>query len=175
MSFLLQNRSSPEVVSAALNFSPPDPASRFEMIRAGWEQLGYGQSQFLAGAGITVEKKPVAIHGRKLEAPEVVFGGKQAVPIQVSARSLSHALILYTQLICTQRGTWDVIRKTLYTAATLNCWFVANITDPSQTDPRAIQVFVGDLMKEMRMRGEFRAALPRISLYNLTVGHCRHE
>ncbi|KAF8078121.1 Piwi domain-containing protein [Lyophyllum atratum] len=69
---LYRNRSSPEVVREALDFSPAGPSKRLEAIIAGWQELKYTQSPFLIGAGISVNPEPLQVHGRILPPPRIL-------------------------------------------------------------------------------------------------------
>ena len=54
------------------------------IIEAGWQQLQYSQSAFLVGAGISVTPMPIAVHGRVLPRPEIIFGRSNKISLQVS-------------------------------------------------------------------------------------------
>ncbi|KAG6869085.1 hypothetical protein C0993_003405 [Termitomyces sp. T159_Od127] len=77
---LYKNRSSPDVVREALEFSPRDPKHRLNAITAGWQELKYTQSSFLIGAGITVDPQPLPVQGRLLPSPTITFGDSQLAP-----------------------------------------------------------------------------------------------
>ena len=76
---------SPDLIREVLEFTPPNPTARLQAITAGWSQLQYQSSEFLLGAGITVEREPLKIEGRLLPPPNVGFGGGQRIAVDVRA------------------------------------------------------------------------------------------
>ncbi|KAG6909846.1 hypothetical protein DXG01_015119 [Tephrocybe rancida] len=135
---LYKNRSSPEVVREALEFSPRDPKQRMGTITAGWQELRYSQSSFLMGAGISVDPRPLAVHGRLLPSPTISFGKNENLTPQ-------------------RQGTWDVMRKQFIKPASIASW---TVVDFANADPAVLNMFVNDLGQCMMERG-MRLERPR--------------
>lgn len=73
-----------------LDFSPSNPQTRLEEIRRGWAQLGHSGSEFLAGAGITVNSQPLRVDGKVLPSPLIVYRGHNAEnPEKISLNKVS--------------------------------------------------------------------------------------
>ncbi|KAG6857512.1 hypothetical protein H0H87_002137 [Tephrocybe sp. NHM501043] len=128
---LYKNRASPEVVREALEFSPRDPRARLDAIKAGWQELQYTQSPFLIGAGIKVDSEPLAVSGRVLPSPRLLFGPDES-------------------LVPQRQGTWDMLKKHFTIPATLTAW---TIVDFANAAPPVLDIFITDLMVCMRERG----------------------
>ncbi|KAG6840676.1 hypothetical protein C0991_005137, partial [Blastosporella zonata] len=105
---LYRNRSSPDVVREALEFSPKTPAARMEAITVSWQQLQYSQSSFLRGAGISVNPQALTVRGRLLPSPVLTFGNKASLTPQ-------------------RPGTWDMLQKTFTEPASLGPWTVVDL------------------------------------------------
>lgn len=131
---LYKNRTglSPDVVRESLEFTPSDPARRLEEIQRGLTQLRYPQSQFLVGAGITVDAEPIELPARLLPDPTIRFQGGQAPPRN-------------------RRGVWDVMGKVLMEPGTLRTMAVVDFT--GFPNLHAIENFVQALMQGMSDRG----------------------
>jgi eukaryotic translation initiation factor 2C len=69
----VQNRASPEVIRAALEFTPPNPGARAAEIRKAFGHFDYRNSGFLVNAGINVDQTPQTTRGRFLERPSIIF------------------------------------------------------------------------------------------------------
>ncbi|KAF8894445.1 Piwi domain-containing protein [Infundibulicybe gibba] len=132
---LFKGRSTPEIVQAALKFSPARPQERLNVIRGAWEQLRYERSPFLVPAGVKVTPSPIGVRGRTLQPPHILFGGGNMVNFS-SNRD--------------RAGVWDVMRKTLLKPASLRSWVVLNIS--GSTDMQLIIQFVRELQAAMRER-----------------------
>ncbi|KAG6832703.1 hypothetical protein H0H92_012275 [Tricholoma furcatifolium] len=127
-----QNRSSPDVVREALEFSPRDPRERLGAIGAGWQQLQYTESIFLSGAGITVDPQPLVINGRILPSPTIGFGNSEKLSPQ-------------------RQGVWDIMRRKFVEPARLEGYWT--IVDFANADPVVLNTFVSDLRQCMSERG----------------------
>lgn len=73
----IKNRATPEVVRAALEFTPSDPRQRANEINRAFRHFDYANSHFLVTAGIEVRETPEIIKGRMLGTPSIVFGNSE--------------------------------------------------------------------------------------------------
>lgn len=81
----LKNRATPEVVRAALEFTPSDPRQRANEINRAFKHFDYANSHFLVTAGIEIRETPEMIKGRMLGTPSIVFGtGERNLVIQLN-------------------------------------------------------------------------------------------
>lgn len=126
-----KNRATPEVVRAALEFTPPNPSARENEIKKAFGHLNYGNSFFLSFAGIDVDERPQMIKGRLLPRPKIVFNG--------ASRSLN-----------ARPGVWDVMSQRLAKPATITTWVLINFV---QLDERSLHYFVDELIMAMRSLG----------------------
>jgi len=143
---------SPDLIREILEFTPPNPTARLQAITGGWSQLQYQGSEFLLGAGITVEREPLKIEGRLLPAPNVGFGGGQKIALDVRAAFIlkfSRSDFLFLQ----RPGVWDIMNKRLLRPAQFpERWAVVNF---SPCDMSVVGRFVDGLQEAMRNRGEY--------------------
>ncbi|XP_006458268.1 argonaute-like protein [Agaricus bisporus var. bisporus H97] len=128
---LYKNRATPEVVRAALEFTPSDPRQRANEINRAFKHFDYANSHFLVTAGIEIRETPEMIKGRMLGTPSIVFG--------TGERNLNQ-----------RPGVWDVMRQRLASPAQISRWIVI---DFASVDPAAVHYFVGELLQAMRNLG----------------------
>ncbi|KAF9452879.1 Piwi-domain-containing protein [Macrolepiota fuliginosa MF-IS2] len=130
-----RNRASPEVVRAALEFTPADPARRAAEISKAFGHFDYSNSHVLGSAGISVHERPELIRGRMLPSPSILFGGEG----RDKERRLNQ-----------RAGVWDVMRQKLAQPASISSWLVV---DFANVDPSLLRYFVEELIGAMRNLG----------------------
>lgn len=126
-----KNRATPEVVRAALEFTPPNPSARAREISKAFEHFDYQNSGFLVNAGINIDQRPQMVKGRLLKGPNIVFNG--------SVKNLNG-----------RPGVWDVMSQKLAKPATISKWIVINF---AQVDDSSLHYFVDELIRAMRSLG----------------------
>ncbi|CEL59560.1 Protein argonaute-2 (Fragment) OS=Oryctolagus cuniculus GN=EIF2C2 PE=1 SV=2 [Rhizoctonia solani AG-1 IB] len=95
----------PDLTPDVLNFSTQKPDQRIGQITQGFQQLQYNQSDYLRGAGVQVEQRPVTVDARVLNPPQIEFGDRQTLSVS--------------------NGTWNMLRKKMYKPAKVGCWAIA--------------------------------------------------
>ncbi|KAE9392432.1 Piwi-domain-containing protein [Gymnopus androsaceus JB14] len=123
----------PEQVREVLSFVPQNPEQRLSRITAGWQNLEYHNSAYLAGANITVNHQPLEVGGRLLPPPQIKYGQGE---------------VLSTN---NKPGTWDVKSKKFFSPATIPFVIVFNLTGRRKIDD--MDHFALSLHKTMRDRG----------------------
>ena len=53
---------------------PSNPRERLNWIEDGWNQLGHADSEFLKGAGVSINSKPMQVEARILQPRTIGFG-----------------------------------------------------------------------------------------------------
>ncbi|CUA70247.1 Protein argonaute MEL1 [Rhizoctonia solani] len=91
-----------DLTSDVLSFSTQRPEHRIQQITQGFQ---YHQSDYLRGAGVHVDREPITVPARVLDAPKIEFGGEQILDVR--------------------NGTWNMVRRKLYKPAKLGCWAIA--------------------------------------------------
>ncbi|KAJ4473038.1 Piwi domain-containing protein [Lentinula aciculospora] len=141
---LYKSKLDPDHVREVLSFVPKNPRERLQRIKAGWQNLEYDNSEFLKGADITVQPNALTISGRILPAPQILYKGTAAGPYK---------------LTLTKPGTWDVMKKTFWSAARLSFVLVLNLTGRRHNDE--MTSFMDHLFRNLSDRG---IAVPKTSL-----------
>ncbi|KXN90515.1 Protein argonaute 1C, partial [Leucoagaricus sp. SymC.cos] len=127
-----KNRATPDVVRAALEFTPTDPGARAREITKSFRHFDYANSGYLINAGINIDQTPQTIRGRLLKGPPIIFFGG-------------------TERRLDQRpGVWDVMRQRLARPATIQRWIVV---DFARVETQGLQYFVNELLQAMRNLG----------------------
>ncbi|KAH6914616.1 eukaryotic translation initiation factor 2C 2 [Coprinopsis sp. MPI-PUGE-AT-0042] len=76
----------PEQTKAVVEFSTKRPDERFRDIQAGFDLVGYGQSEFIQALGLTIENTPLELDARVLPPPMVKCGAGGKFREAVSSR-----------------------------------------------------------------------------------------
>ncbi|ESK88307.1 argonaute-like protein [Moniliophthora roreri MCA 2997] len=125
---------SPKYIKAMLDFMPRYPEDRLQTIRQSWGALGHSTSEFLRGAGISIDPSPMMVEGRVLDPPTIRYGAGDKVRINL-----------------TKRGVWDALNKQFKEPQSIKMLLVINMTESSTTN--VMKAFVADLCSVMRERG----------------------
>ncbi|KAB5595604.1 Protein argonaute-2 [Ceratobasidium theobromae] len=98
-----------DLTSEVLAFSTQRPQERIDQITRGFQQLQYSQSDYLRGAGVQIDDRPLRVEGRVLAPPKIEFGERQALDVKF--------------------GSWNMLRKKMYKIRNLGCWAIV-VFDP---------------------------------------------
>ncbi|KAF8592778.1 Piwi-domain-containing protein [Ramaria rubella] len=111
----------PALAAGALKFSTQKPNERITAIEQGTKLLGYGDSDFLRQAGMTIDERLISVKARVLSPPPIQWGGRQRPDIP-------------------RGGAWNVVGKQLYMPARVKAWAVV-VYDPN-LDTNQVHHFV---------------------------------
>lgn len=121
----------PDLTPEVLNFSTQRPDERISQITRGFQQLQYGQSDYLRGSGVLVASEPARVDARIIPPPEIEFGGGQTLRVQ--------------------NGTWNMLRKKMVAPRKLACWAI--VVFDSRFNPQHAQALATKLAGVMEERG----------------------
>ncbi|KAG8747556.1 hypothetical protein FRC10_000692 [Ceratobasidium sp. 414] len=128
---LLKRPVPPELAPEVLNFSTQRPDDRLRQITQGFQQLQYGQSDYLNGADVKVDSQPMGVPARILAPPDIGFGGNQVMQVR--------------------DGSWNMLRKHMFAPRKLACWGLV-VFDPRFSQQHAYELG-HRLVKVMEERG----------------------
>ncbi|KIK51680.1 hypothetical protein GYMLUDRAFT_50405 [Collybiopsis luxurians FD-317 M1] len=131
---LYKSKLQPEQVREVLSFVPQNPRERLNRIQAGWQNLEYRNSQFLAGAQIHINPEPLAVEGRVLPSPSICYGPQQR-PDMVNLER--------------KPGTWDVMRRTFWLPFPIPYVMFLNLTGlPSSSEMKEFRESLLHIMND---------------------------
>ncbi|KAF5383456.1 hypothetical protein D9757_006175 [Collybiopsis confluens] len=133
---LYKSKLNPDQIREVLSFVPQKPADRLGRIRAGWQNLGYGNSPYLTDAKIQINSNPLSITGRILPAPSIQYG-PQLKPYLIS--------------LDRRPGSWDVMNRVLFSPFQIPYVMFLNLTGGNAT--RDMGQFREQLLGTMKDRG----------------------
>ncbi|KAF7311573.1 Argonaute-like protein [Mycena kentingensis (nom. inval.)] len=109
----------PDAGPTVIDFAVSKPQERLQKITGGAHGVEspvktYGNSEFLAEAGVTVSPAPMTIQGRMLEVPELIYGeDEQKRP----------------QSVKPQNGAWNVLRIKFQSPKKISKWGCINFVN----------------------------------------------
>ncbi|KAK0229201.1 argonaute-like protein [Armillaria nabsnona] len=117
-----------EAVAAIVAFSTKPPMERLAAIKKGVELLQYDQSEYVKAFGLNIKSDPLSskINARVLPAPKLQFGKTTFTPTF---------------------GSWNMVDKQVYKAASIKEWMVIIYTDHSSVSQQDAKKMVVDLIK----------------------------
>ncbi|CAL1704410.1 unnamed protein product [Somion occarium] len=107
--------------------------------------LDYQQSDFLATAGMVISTRPLEVEGHVLTPPQVLFGGRQASPIN--------------------NGAWNVMGRQFLTPKKIDKLMVLVCVDPSER--QAVEYFTKALVGNLTKLGSYAGGAPYFHIANL--------
>ncbi|KAK1215823.1 hypothetical protein PQX77_021549 [Marasmius sp. AFHP31] len=137
---LYKSKLSPKQVSSLHRFMPSNPRDRLRWIEDGWSRLGHADSEFLKGAGVEINSKPMEIEARILRPRVMGFGGGGP-----GGEVHSHPLTSQNA------GIWDVMNKRLFDPKRIRGLMAVNFTEGRATS--TMNRFVHELIGAMKERG----------------------
>ncbi|KAL0580038.1 hypothetical protein V5O48_001973 [Marasmius crinis-equi] len=138
---LYKPRLSPKQLTSLHRFMPSNPKERLKQIEDGWEKLGHAESEFLKGAQIGIDSRPMRVEARILDPRVIGFGPRDnEEPFEKLALHSNNA------------GTWDVMHKRLFRPMMVKDMMAVNFTGVRATN--TMNDFIAELFDTMRERGE---------------------
>ncbi|KAJ3728781.1 ribonuclease H-like domain-containing protein, partial [Lentinula raphanica] len=149
------------LTSEVVRFATLNPSERLRAIAGGGASnqtmadspiLNYTNSDVIAESGMEIDTEPITVRGELLALPKVKFKNDDLVPYN---------------------GGWNVVNRTLYRAAPLNCWGVVSFLETGGN--QVIDAAIRGTMQCARNLGEHALVIfPYHSTQSILIGLGMH-